>query len=224
MTSKMHPNKIRRDCLQVPKMQAITPARGGDRCYLFRPRAGVDVTHIDERRRRARLMFDGVLPVRAGPEIRGPLGVWPMAKHVRLWLIKDWAWLIKDWVPEGSLAGFWGSAFLRSGRAPGARESLAKYGGLRTPHFGRRSWAPAGQTSKTHPKQTGQNAFRYPMVLPDAAGSVCGICTKISYGYHDPNFSLPKISQALPKPPPRTGLGREAVKNQRFPVLPLIKT
>jgi hypothetical protein len=61
-----------------------------------------------------------------------------------------------NWVREGSVAGFVGGAFLRSGGARGPGKALKKEGA--------KPQAPgAGQTSKRHPQKSGQIAFRYPV-------------------------------------------------------------
>jgi hypothetical protein len=66
------------------------------------------------------------------------------------------------WVPEGSLAGFLGAAFLKYGRPWGPRKALKKWGASpRT--FLKVSRAPgAGQTSKMQPTKPNQTAFKFP--------------------------------------------------------------
>ncbi len=75
------------------------------------------------------------------------------------------------------------------GRPPGAREAHkklgAKMGGGRTPHFGRLSRALGpDQTSKTHPKKSGQIAFRY---------SVVGILDTVPGYSRDPGLPRPRV-------------------------------
>ena len=62
-------------------------------------------------------------------------------------------------------------------------ESPQKCGGRSPPHFSGPSRAPgAGQTSKTHPKKSGQTAFRHPdtYVLSRAWALQCGVRQMIS--------------------------------------------
>ena len=60
-------------------------------------------------------------------------------------------WLCSIWVPEGSLAGFFWGAFLRSGRPRGPGTTLKKVGASPPADLRAFPGPGAGQTSKTHP-------------------------------------------------------------------------
>ncbi len=69
------------------------------------------------------------------------------------------------WVPEGSLAGFVGSVF-GVWAAPAGFKTIQKCGGLRPPHFWMVIKPPgAAQAPNTDPKNAGQTAFRYPVLI-----------------------------------------------------------
>ncbi len=74
-----------------------------------------------------------------------------------------------SWVPEGSLAGIFGSVF-GVWAALGALKPFKNVGGRSPPHF----WmvlkpSGAAQTPNSYPKKSGQPAFRYQCPVPNLA-------------------------------------------------------
>jgi hypothetical protein len=68
-----------------------------------------------------------------------------------------------SWVPEGSLAGFWGGAFLKSGRPRGPGNVSKNVGGF-AQHIFEGFPGPRGRPDrKMHPQKSGQSVFRYPV-------------------------------------------------------------